>query len=237
MVIKINLPNLKKLSFDIPKINIPKPKIDMKILRTSVGYIHDIIGLVPPLKYAVLGITLAADLGTNGKATTYLNDNRKSNSTLSLFPGMSLTQKIANDLSDGKSGSFITDNTFDSKKFAINKINSSIQEKKSIFKNSENSSKSNLIKDISKPNDKPVLFTTLNKNKTINQNTLIEPNTAEPGVLLMQKKYQMPYINSTGNNLILKKPLENKIGTVISNIDFTLPVISIITIGCIIAFI
>ena len=91
MVIKINLPNLKKLSFDIPKINIPKPKIDMKILRTSVGYIHDIIGLVPPLKYAVLGITLAADLGTNGKATTYLNDNRKSNSTLSLFPGMSLT--------------------------------------------------------------------------------------------------------------------------------------------------
>ena len=236
MVIKINLPNLKKLSFDIPKINIPKPKIDMKILRTSVGYIHDVIGLVPPLKYAVLGVTLAADLGTNGKATEYLNDNRKSNSTLSLFPGMSLTQKIANDLSDGKSGSF-TDNTFDSKKFAINKINSSIQEKKSIFKNSENSSKSNLIKDISKPNDKPVLFTTLNRNKPINQNTLIEPNTVEPKILLMQKKYPMPYINSTDNKLILKKPLENKIGNVISNIDFTLPVISIIAIGCIIAFI
>ena len=237
MVIKINLPNLKKLSFDIPKINIPKPKIDMKILRTSVGYIHDIIGLVPPLKYAVLGITLAADLGTNGKATTYLNDNRKSNSTLSLFPGMSLTQKIANDLSDGKSGSFITDNTFDSKKFAINKINSSIQEKKSMFKNPENSSKSNLIKDISKPNDKPVLFKTLNKNQPINQNSLIDPMTAETWVLLMEKKYPMTYINPADNKLILKKPLENKIGNGTSNIDFTLPVISLIAIGCIIAFI
>ena len=211
MVIKINFPNLKKLSFDIPKINIPKPKIDMKILRTSVGYIHDVIGLVPPLKYAVLGITLAADVGTKGKATEYLNDNRKSNSTLSLFPGMSLTQKIANDLSDGKSGTFITDNTFDSKKFAIDKINSSIQEKKSMFNNKENRSKSNLIKDISKPNDKPVLFKTLNKNNTNNQNTLIDPITAESWVLLMQKKYPMTYVNQSDNKLILKKPLENKI--------------------------
>ena len=203
MVIKINFPNLKKLSFDIPKINIPKPKIDMKILRTSVGYIHDVIGLVPPLKYAVLGITLAADVSTKGKATEYLNDNRKSNSTLSLFPGMSWTQKIANDLSDGKSGTFITNNTFDSKKFAIDKINSSIQEKKSMFDNKENNSKTNLIKDISKPKDKPVLFKTLNKNNNINQNNLIDPITAESWVLLMQKKYPMTYVNQSDNKLIL----------------------------------
>ena len=42
-----------------------------------------------------------------------------------------------------------------------------------MFNNKENRSKSNLIKDISKPNDKPVLFKTLNKNNTNNQNTLI----------------------------------------------------------------
>ena len=237
MVIKINFPNLKKLSFDIPKINIPKPKIDMKILRTTVGYIHDVIGLVPPLKYAVLGITLAADVSTKGKATEFLNDNRKSNSTLSLFPGMSLTQKIANDLSDGKSGTFITNNTFDSKKLAIDKINSSIQEKKSMFDNKENSSKTNLIKDISKPKDKPVLFKTLNKNNNINQNNLIDSITAESWVLLMQKKYPMTYVNQSDNKTILKKPLENKIVNDTNNIHFTLPVISLITIGCIIAFI
>ena len=106
-----------------------------------------------------------------------------------------------------------------------------------MFNNKENRSKSNLIKDISKPNDKPVLFKTLNKNNANNQNNLIDPITAESWVLLMQKKYPMTYINQSDNKSILKTPLENKIVNDTNNIDCTLPVISLITIGCIIAFI
>ena len=72
-------PSLKIKDVVIPlkKIYFPPPKsINKKDLRTSLGYVHDVVGTIPPLKLLTIGITGIADLATNGKATKYLDNGK-----------------------------------------------------------------------------------------------------------------------------------------------------------------
>ena len=124
---KISFPTvpikIKDVTLPLKKIYIPPPKpINKQDLRTSLGYIHDIISIIPPLKLLTIGITSVADLATNGKATDYLDDNKKVNHTIDLLPGGGLFQRIANDSSNGKSGQFIDRYTIDNKKIFVNNI-------------------------------------------------------------------------------------------------------------------
>ena len=121
---KISFPpvpiKIKDVTLPLKTIYIPPPKpINKQDLRTSIGYIHDIISIIPPLKLLTIGITSVADLATNGKATDYLDDNKKVNHFL---PGGGLIQRIANDSSNGKSGQFIDRYTIDNKKLFVNNI-------------------------------------------------------------------------------------------------------------------
>ena len=133
--ITFHTPSIKIKDVTIPpkKIYIPPPKpINKKDLRTSISYIHDIVSIIPPLKLLTIGITGIADLSTNGKATEYLDNNkRKYNHTLDLIPGGSLIQRISNDTSGGKSGSFINRYTVDNKKIFVDNI-TNLATKKSI---------------------------------------------------------------------------------------------------------
>ena len=114
---------LKDVTLPLKKIYIPPPKsINKQDLRTSIGYIHDIISVIPPIKLLTIGITSIADLATNGKATNYLDNNKKVNHSIDLLPGGSLLQRIANDSSNGKSGNFIDKYTIDNKKLFVNNI-------------------------------------------------------------------------------------------------------------------
>ena len=88
----------------IPPVNIPKPKIDMKALQMATGIIGGVVSAIPMGKYVMMGITAAADAGTKGAASSYLNSGHATNSTLSMIPGAILAQRIANDATGGKSG-------------------------------------------------------------------------------------------------------------------------------------
>ena len=63
---KLNLPKIKKIN--LPKINIPKPqplpkaKIDMKALQKSVGYITDIVSIVPFMRPVITGAKVGINL-------------------------------------------------------------------------------------------------------------------------------------------------------------------------------
>lgn len=87
-----------------------------------MGYIHDIVPIIPPLKLLTIGITGIADLSANGKATKYLDDGKNYNHTLDFLPGGSLMQRVANDSSDGRSGRFIDRYTIDNKKIFVDNI-------------------------------------------------------------------------------------------------------------------
>ena len=114
---------IKDVTLPLKKIYIPPPKpINKKDLRTSIGYIHDVISVIPPLKLLTIGITSIADLATNGKATNYLDNDKKVNHTIDFLPGGGLMQRIANDSSNGKSGQFIDRYTVDNKKIFVNNI-------------------------------------------------------------------------------------------------------------------
>ena len=124
---KISFPpvpiKIKDVTLPLKKIYIPPPKpINKKDLRTSIGYIHDVISIIPPLKLLTIGITSIADLATNGKATNYLDNDKKVNDTIDFLPGGSLLQRVANDSSNGKSGQFIDRYTIDNKKIFVNNI-------------------------------------------------------------------------------------------------------------------
>ena len=109
---------LKDITIPLKKIYIPPPKpINKKDLRTSIGYIHDVVSIIPPLKLLTIGITSVADVITHGIATGYLDNNNKYNHTLDLIPGGGLMQRIANDSSNRKSGQFI-----DNKKIFVDNI-------------------------------------------------------------------------------------------------------------------
>ena len=122
---KISFPTvpikIKDVTLPLKKY-IPPPNINKQDLRTSIGYIHDVISIIPPFKLLTIGITSIADLATNGKATNYLDDNKKVNHTIDFLPGGGLMQRIANDSSNGKSGQFIDRYTIDNKKIFVNNI-------------------------------------------------------------------------------------------------------------------
>ena len=126
---------IKDVTLPLKKIYIPPPKpINKKDLRTSIGYIHDIISIIPPLKLLTIGITSIADLATNGKATNYLDNDKKVNHTIDFLPSGGLMQRIANDASNGKSGEFIDRYTVDNKKIFVNNI-TTLASKKNISSN------------------------------------------------------------------------------------------------------
>ena len=114
---------IKDVTLPLKKIYIQPPKpINKKDLRTSIGYLHDVISIIPPLKLLTIGISSIADLATNGKATNYLDNDKKVNHTIDFLPGGSLMQRIANDSSNGKSGEFIDRYTVDNKKIFVNNV-------------------------------------------------------------------------------------------------------------------
>ena len=132
---KNNLPriNLPKLNIPkpriLPKLNIPsmqpipKPKIDMKALQKSVGYITDAISIVPFMRPVVIGSKIGLNQVTKGESSKYLKDDQKSNSSWNMAPGGALLQRSLNDITKGKSGEWITKNTIDINKIALQKIN------------------------------------------------------------------------------------------------------------------
>ena len=136
--LKISFPpvpiKIKDVTLPLQKIYITPPKttINKKDLRTSLGYIHDVISIIPPLKLLTIGITTIADLATNGKATNYLDNDKKVNHTIDFLPGGGLMQRIANDSSNGNSGQFIDRYTVDNKKIFVNNI-TTLASKKNLF--------------------------------------------------------------------------------------------------------
>ena len=129
-MIKLNLPkiNISKPRV-LPKINVPlikplpKPKVDMKALQKSVGYITDAISVVPFMRPVVMGSKIGLNQVTKGKSAQYLKDDQKSNSSWNMAPGGALLQRSLNDITKGKSGDWITKNTIDINKIALQKIN------------------------------------------------------------------------------------------------------------------
>ena len=132
---KNNLPRIKlpKISVPkpsiLPKLNIPhmkpipKPQVDMKALQKSVGYITDAISIVPFMRPVVMGSKLGLNQVTKGESSKYLKDDQKSNSSWNMAPGGALLQRSLNDITKGKSGDWITKNTIDINKIALQKIN------------------------------------------------------------------------------------------------------------------
>ena len=132
---KNNLPriNLPKLNIPKPRIlpnlkipsmqPIPKPKVDMKALQKSVGYITDAISIVPFMRPVVMASKIGLNQVTKGESSKYLKDDQKSNSSWNMAPGGALLQRSLNDITKGKSGDWITKNTIDINKIALQKIN------------------------------------------------------------------------------------------------------------------
>ena len=124
---KLNLPRIKKIN--LPRINIPKPqplpkpKVDMKALQKSVGYITDIISVVPFIRPIITGAKVGINIATKGESGKYLKDDQKSNSSWNMAPGGSLLQRSLNDITKGKSGGWIQKNTIDLNKIGMEQIN------------------------------------------------------------------------------------------------------------------
>ena len=91
----------------------------MKALKESLGIIAGVISVNPVGKLVVMGVMGIADASTGGKASDFINDGHKMNTTLSLLPAGMLMQQIANDASDGKSGDALTKYIPDPKKMII----------------------------------------------------------------------------------------------------------------------
>ena len=83
---------------------LPKPEINMKALKESLGIIAGVVSITPVGKLLVMGTMGIADLATHGQASNFIDDGHKMNSTLNMLPAGRLLQTIANDASDGKSG-------------------------------------------------------------------------------------------------------------------------------------
>ena len=129
---KLNLPRISK---KLPKINIPpprplpKPKVDMKILQKSVGYITDVISAVPFVRPIIMGAKVGLNVLTKGESGKYLKDDQKSNSGWNMAPGGSLIQRSLNDITKGKSGDWISKNTIDIPKLSLSVINKNLPPK------------------------------------------------------------------------------------------------------------
>ena len=131
---KINVPPIHVPQINIPKVNLPqirvpslkplpKPHIDMPALQKSIGYIADIISVVPVVRPITTGVKIGLNLATHGESSKYLNDNQKTNKSWDMAPGGSLFQRILNDGTNGRSGTWISNPTIDPVKYATEKIN------------------------------------------------------------------------------------------------------------------
>ena len=121
---KINLPkiNLPKIHIPAPK-PLPKPFINMPALQKSVGYITDIISVVPIVRPIVTGVKIGLNVATKGESSKYLQDDKKSNKSWDMSSGGALLQRSLNDITNGKSGDWISGHTIDPVKIATQKIN------------------------------------------------------------------------------------------------------------------
>lgn len=169
---KLNLPKMKKINLPritIPKLQpLPKPKVDMKALQKSVGYITDTISVIPFVRPVITGVKVGFNIATKGESGKYLKDNYKSNSGWDMAPGGALTQRFLNDSTKGKSGNWIQKNTIDWNKIGmeqINKLPAKYNPTKIIPSLIQETGKNTL----SRPNEmlinKPSLLPNLTKNK------------------------------------------------------------------------
>ena len=199
---KLNLPRISK---KLPKINIPpprplpKPKVDMKILQKSVGYITDIVSVVPFVRPILMATKVGLNVVTKGESGKYLKDDQKSNSGWNMAPGGSLIQRSLNDITKGKSGDWISKNTIDIPKLSLSVINKNLPPKYNPTK----------------------IIPTLLQNNDIKKNTLTRPIEFinKPSLLpfIEQKKYIPPStiafrkipFNDTGKSIgnITKQPI------------------------------
>jgi hypothetical protein len=116
----INIPPIHIPPINLPPpVVIPKPKINMKALKESLGLIAGVVSVNPIGKLVVMGVMGVADVATHGEASNFINDGHKMNGTLSMLPGGMLMQQIANDASDGKSGNALTKYVPDPKKMLM----------------------------------------------------------------------------------------------------------------------
>ena len=124
---KLNLPKIKKINLpiiNIPKTKpLPKPKVDMKALQKSVGYITDIISIVPFVRPVITGVKVGLNVAIKGESSKYLKDDQKSNSGWNMAPGGSLLQRSLNDITEGKSRTWIQENTIDLNKISLEQVN------------------------------------------------------------------------------------------------------------------
>ena len=121
---KINLPkiNLPQIHIPPPK-PLPKPSIDMGALQKSVGYISDVISIIPIVRPIMTGVKIGLNVVTHGESSKYLKDDQKSNSLWNVAPGGALLQRSLNDTTHRKSGDWITGHTIDPIKYTMEKVN------------------------------------------------------------------------------------------------------------------
>ena len=203
---------IKDVTLPLKKIYIQPPKpINKKDLRTSIGYLHDVISIIPPFKLLTIGITSIADLATNGKATSYLDNDKKVNHTIDFLPGGSLLQRIANDSSNGKSGEFIDRYTVDNKKILVNNI-TTLASKKNI---SSDDIKKTLYDSILPP-------TTLQKFKRE-----FSSNTNSSNINSISNSSHLVIVDSNIHNDLKKNSIIYDFPLEVKNIDYSLNYIGI----------
>ena len=170
---KVNLPQIHVPKVNLPQIHVPslkplpKPHIDMPALQKSIGYITDVISIVPVVRPILTGIKVGLNVATHGESSKYLSDNQKSNQSWNMAPGGSLIQRSLNDITKGRSGTWIDKHTIDPVKIVTQQINHlppKYHPTPSIIHNSEGNGHSTLIQHtISNRNViKPPLFQTTN---------------------------------------------------------------------------
>ena len=121
---QINIPKVNLPQIHIPQLKpLPKPSINMPALQKSIGYITDVISVIPIVRPIVTGLKIGLNVATHGESSKYLNDNQKTNKSWDMAPGGSLFQRILNDGTNGKSGDWISGHTIDPVKYATEKIN------------------------------------------------------------------------------------------------------------------
>ena len=134
---KINLPHIPKVNLPqihVPKVNLPqihvpslkplpKPHIDMPALQKATGYIADAISIIPIVRPIMTGIKVGLNVATHGESGKYLNDNQKTNKSWDMAPGGALFQRSLNDITKGRSGTWIDSHTIDPVKIVTQQIN------------------------------------------------------------------------------------------------------------------
>ena len=95
----------------------------MGALQKSVGYISDVISIIPIVRPIMTGVKIGLNVVTHGESSKYLKDDQKSNSLWNITPGGALLQRSLNDATHRKSGDWITGHTIDPIKYTMEKVN------------------------------------------------------------------------------------------------------------------